>query len=80
MLHTALMITHDQVDWFAEKGKSFASETWPAHSPVSLWALSYLATGYDGTSLTLDLVSNSSSEVLDLLVKKFSAFYGSRRL
>jgi len=27
MLHTVLMITFDQVDWFADKGKSFASET-----------------------------------------------------
>jgi len=25
MLHTALMIMYDQVDWFADKGKSFAS-------------------------------------------------------
>jgi len=61
MLHTVLMITFDQVDWFADKGKSFASETWPAHSPFCLWALSYVATGYDGTALTLDLVSNSEA-------------------
>lgn len=59
LLHSALMITYDQVDWFADKGKSFASETWLAHSPVSLSALSFIATGYDSTSLTLDVVSNS---------------------
>ena len=51
-------VTYDQVDWFSDKGKSYASEAWPGHSPVSLWALSYLATGCVSTSLTLDLVSN----------------------
>jgi len=35
MLHTALMITYDQVEWLADKEKSFDSETWPGHSPVS---------------------------------------------